>query len=48
MTDVLFPALADMETLGGFVATFVAWGIGLSVVFYIIGYMVWFVIQLMR
>ena len=48
MTDALFPVAADLQTLGGFVATFVAYGIGLTIVFWTLGYLVWFVIQFLR
>lgn len=48
MTDALFPVAADMASLGGYVAVWVAWGIGLSVVFWTLGYLVWFIIQILR
>lgn len=48
MSDALFPALADMQTIAGFAATFVAYGIGLSVVFWTLGYLVWFIVQFLR
>ena len=48
MSDALFPAAADMLELGGYVAIWVAWGIGFSVVFWTLGYLVWFIIQFFR
>ena len=48
MTDGLFPVVADMETLAGYVAAWVAYGVGLTVVFWTLGYCVWFLIDLFR
>lgn len=48
MTSELFPLAADMQTLVGYVVTWVAYGIGLSIVFWTLGYLVWFVIQFLR
>ena len=48
MTDALFPALSDMQTLGGYVTLFVAYGIGLCTVFWVLGYLVWFIVQFFR
>ena len=48
MTDSLFPILADMETLGGWVSVWVVYGMGLSIVFWTLGYCVWFIIQFFR
>lgn len=48
MTDALFPVAGDMATLAGWFAAFVAWGIGLSVVFWTLGYLVWFIIQFFK
>lgn len=44
----LFPAIEVMQELGGYVAAWVAWGIGLSIVFWTLGYLVWFIIQFFR
>lgn len=48
MSGELFPVLGDMQTLAGYAANFVAWGIGLSIVFWTLGYVVWFIIQFFR
>lgn len=48
MTDALFPVFADMQTLAGYVAVWVAWGIGITVVFWTLGYLVWFIVQFFR
>lgn len=48
MTDSLFPSVEGMASAGSFFATFVAWGIGLSVVFWAIGLLVWFIVQFFR
>lgn len=48
MSDSLFPLLADMETLGSYVAVFVGYGIALSIIFWTLGYTVWFIIQFFR
>lgn len=48
MSDALFPALADMQGLAGYVAVWVVYGIGLTVVFWTLGYLVWFIIQFFR
>ena len=48
LTSALFPSGADMETLAGFVAAWVVYGFGLTVVFWTLGYLVWFVVQLFR
>lgn len=49
MADV-FSVLSssDMSELGGYVAAWVAWGIGLSIVFWTFGYLVWFISQFLR
>lgn len=44
----LFPTAEVMEELAGFVPAFVAYGIGLCVVFWVIGYLVWFIAQFIR
>ena len=44
----LFPAAEVMGTLTEYVAPFMAFGIGLCVVFWIIGYVIWFVIEFIR
>lgn len=48
MTDALFPASGDMATIGAYVAAWVVYGIGLTVVFWTLGYLVWFIIQLFK
>lgn len=48
MSDALFPALADMQGLAGYVGVWVVYGIGLTVVFWTLGYLVWFIIQFFR
>lgn len=48
MTDALFPVASDMEMLAGYVAAWVAYGVGLTVVFWTLGYCVWFLIDLFR
>lgn len=48
MSDALFPAAQSMAEVGGYVAAWVVYGIGLSVVFWTLGYLVWFIIQLFR
>lgn len=48
MSDALFPIAADMSTLGEWVGVFVAFGVGLSIVFWTVGYVVWFIVQLFR
>lgn len=39
---------SDMGELAGYAATFVAYGVGLSIAFWTLGYLVWFIVQLMR
>ena len=41
-------ATSDMTELGSYVAAWVAYGIGLSIVFWTLGYLVWFIIQFLR
>ena len=41
-------ATSDMTELGAYVASWVAYGIGLSIVFWTLGYCVWFIIQFLR
>lgn len=48
MTDLLFPSLQAMVDCTEFFLTFVAWGIGLSACVWMLGYLVWFVIQFVR
>ena len=48
MTDAIFPAVESMLEFGGYVAAWVAWGIGFSIVFWTLGYLVWFIIQFLR
>jgi hypothetical protein len=44
----LFPTAEEMAALSEYVAPFVAYGIGLCVVFWIIGYVIWFIIEFIR
>lgn len=46
--DDLFPAAEVMESLAGFVPVFVGYGIALCAVFWMIGYLVWFLVQFLR
>ena len=48
LADALFPVAADMGELGGYVAVWVAYGIGLTIVFWTLGYVVWFIIDWFR
>lgn len=48
MSDGLFPLASDMASVGGYVAAWVVYGIGLTVVFWTLGYLVWFIIQLFK
>lgn len=48
MTSALFPAAADMQALAEYVAIWVAYGIGLTLVFWTLGYCVWFIVQFFR
>lgn len=48
MSDSLFPIAGDMTAIGEYVAAWVVFGIGLTVVFWTLGYTVWFLIQLFR
>lgn len=48
MSNVLLPSLDLMQDFAGFVAVWVAWGIGFSIVCWTLGYLVWFVIQFFR
>lgn len=48
MSDSLFPIAADMAELAGWAAVWVAWGVGLSIVFWTLGYLVWFIVQFFR
>lgn len=49
MADV-FAVLSssDMGELGSYVSAWVAFGIGLSIVFWTLGYCVWFIVQFLR
>lgn len=44
----LFPTAEVMDALTQFVAPFVAFGIGLCAVVWVVGYVVWFVIDFIR
>lgn len=44
----LFPSLEVMSELGSYVSVWVAYGVGLSIVFWTLGYCVWFIIQFFR
>lgn len=46
--DSLFPTAEAMEALTEFVPTFVAYGMGLAVLVWAIGYVVWFIIDFVR
>ena len=48
MTSDFFPSLADMQQLSEWFATFVAYGMGLQIVFWTLGYCVWFIVQFFR
>ena len=48
MSDALFPVLADMQAMSEYVGAWVAWGIGLSAVFWTLGYCVWYIVQFFR
>ena len=49
MADLFEPlVLADLNELGAYCATWVAYGVGLSIVFWTLGYCVWFVVQFFR
>lgn len=48
MIAELFPSLEVMTELAGYVAAWVAYGVGLSIVFWTLGYCVWFIIQFLR
>lgn len=39
---------SDMQELGGYVAAWVAWGVGFSIVCWTLGYLVWFIVQFFR
>lgn len=44
----MFPTAEEMQALTEFVPTFVAFGMGLGVVVWAIGYVVWFIIDFVR
>lgn len=44
----LFPTAEVMEELAGFVPAFVAYGVVLCCVFWMIGYVIWFIVQFIR
>lgn len=44
----MLPSPSDMQQVFTMVADWVAYGVGLSIVFWTLGYCVWFVINLMR
>ena len=44
----LFPAAEQMQELAGYVGVWVAYGIGLSIVFWTLGFVVWAIIQFLR
>lgn len=44
----LFPTVEVMQELAGYVSVWVAYGVGLSIVFWTLGYCVWFIIQFLR
>ena len=48
MSNLLIPSLDFMQELAGYVGVWVAWGIGLSIVFWTLGYLVWFIVQFFR
>lgn len=48
MSDALFPIAEDMSTMVDMVGAFVVYGAGLAIVFWTIGYVVWFIIEFLR
>lgn len=44
----LFPAAEVMDELNGFVGPFVAYGVGLCLVVWLIGYVVWMIVEFVR
>lgn len=44
----LFPPAEQMQELAGYVGVWVAYGIGLSIVFWTLGFVVWAIIQFLR
>lgn len=48
MTDALFLDSATLGEVVTYVGTFVAFGVGLAIVFWLLGLGVWFVIDLLR
>lgn len=46
--DALFPSAEVMADIVGWFGAWVVYGIGLSIVFWTLGYCVWFVIQFFR
>lgn len=44
----MLPSAQDIQQLVELAATCVAWGIGLSAAFWIVGYTVWFIVQFFR
>ena len=46
----LFAAVgaSEFEDLAGYVAVWVAYGLGLTIVFWTLGYLVWFIVQFFR
>lgn len=48
MSDDLFMAAADMATYIEWVGTFAGYGLGLATVVWSLGYLVWFIVDIMR
>ena len=48
MNDSLFMLGAELDALVGFVGQYVAFGIGFAAVCWLMGYVVWFVIDLFK
>lgn len=46
--DAFLPSLEDMQEVYSWFAAWVAYGVGLSVVFWTLGYLVWFIIDMFR
>lgn len=48
MADWFFLAPSLLDEMVGYMATFVGFGLGLSAVFYAVGYVVWFLISFFK
>lgn len=48
MIDTLFPSAEVLDTIVGFIGQYSFWGVGIAFVGWLLGYVLWFVIDALR